>query len=952
MQQLKNLLQRHKVWVVLASVLLAFLLVLVALPAVISYQFKIWVTENGGENVSIENVDFNPFTAKLVLQGVTIERSGSHALELPYLYLQTHWSDLFGQVATFTSLEVNGLNLVIDQSETLKSHVGGILFSRLTSSAETEADPQTANAWEFKVNEFKLTGSQLTYLRSGLETTVKIDQFSLRELDSTNKTSDADISISGSLDGASYAISGELTAFDSTPDFKGTLKIEQLAVERFTAIIDAAKPLKGLKLSVNSNIHVDNIAADTYQLKHSGDIVLQDYAWVQQDAQVKGHAANWKGDLSAQIHTAGDTSLNLGGKIDLQQMSLNADGNKVDIKALGWDGNLKTTLKQDDAVKLAVNGKLAVKALAVNQDQQLDLASDAIDWSGNLETTLGKDSSTRLSMSAEISVSSLAVKQPQQQIDLSGDAINWKGKVDLHNRQDAVEISTTADASVAGLKLARLDNQRELLSFSQLDLQGMTLNKDKTFQLAELVLSDFGLARQIADGDKVKALLQYQSLNAKNINLKNQQSLYIEEIHQQGMHGTIARNKEGGWSFDTLLEDFNQFTAPGEAEPTEADPSQQAAEPFAIEIGQLTTSANSDIRYADASLAQPFEQTLQIDEFTISGIKNNDAANDSQVKLKARLDEKSTLDVSGTARLFATDPEFDLKARVEALSLLPYSQFIESAIGYQVDSGSLNAEGSFVAQDKALSSDTELVLNGLEIKPLSEERLKALKVEIDSGIETGLSMLRNKNQTIKFTLPVKGPFAELEVDPGDIINQAMGSALKTGAKTYLAAALFPFGTLLVIADVATDKAMQVRLDPVLFDAGSAKLLDERTAYLDKVANVLDEKPEINVKICGVSVTADRTVFSEQQRQQFEKTRAQQQASKDSETKQQEAKDTEFQLDEKLINTQMDQLARQRAEVVYRYFSKQKSVKASRLVDCQPRLETDDKEAKPRADLEL
>ena len=186
----------------------------------------------------------------------------------------------------------------------------------------------------------------------------------------------------------------------------------------------------------------------------------------------------------------------------------------------------------------------------------------------------------------------------------------------------------------------------------------------------------------------------------------------------------------------------------------------------------------------------------------------------------------------------------------------------------------------------------------------------------------------------------------------------MGTALKAGAKTYFAAALFPFGTLLVIADVASDKAMQVKLDPVLFEKATAKLSEERHAYLDKVANVLDEKPEISMKICGVSTSSDRLVYVEQQRQQFEKAQAELQAKQDKNQKKndkekQQAEDQpKFVADETLIKTQLETLASQRAEAVSAYFSEQKKVKQARLIDCQPRLETEDADAKPRTDLHL
>ncbi|NNJ92226.1 MAG: DUF748 domain-containing protein, partial [Gammaproteobacteria bacterium] len=321
----------------------------------------------------------------------------------------------------------------------------------------------------------------------------------------------------------------------------------------------------------------------------------------------------------------------------------------------------------------------------------------------------------------------------------------------------------------------------------------------------------------------------------------------------------------------------------------------------------------------------------------------------SPVKLKAKLD-KAAVDIQGSISLFAATPEFDFKADIKALSMLPYSSFMEKALGYQVDSGILSAKGKFKGTDGKLESETDLTLNQLDINPLTEEQLKKLGAKQNSGLETGLSMLKDKNDTIKFKLPVNGKFDNLKVDPGDIINQALGSALKRGAKTYFAAALFPFGTLLVIADAASDKAMQVKLDPVVFTEATGEFDVKYHEYLQKVAAILEEKPEIYVKVCGVASASDRDFYVAQMKQEFLATLKK--AETADATKKQQKEQPEFAVDAKILGDKLTVLAKLRAAIVSDYMINKAAVKADRLVDCQPRLELDNKKASPRADLLL
>ena len=47
--------------------------IVIGLPFLIQQQARIWLEENGGERVVIRDVDFNPFTAELVLEDLLIE---------------------------------------------------------------------------------------------------------------------------------------------------------------------------------------------------------------------------------------------------------------------------------------------------------------------------------------------------------------------------------------------------------------------------------------------------------------------------------------------------------------------------------------------------------------------------------------------------------------------------------------------------------------------------------------------------------------------------------------------------------------------------------------------------------------------------------------------------------------------------------------------------------------
>ena len=60
--------------------------------------------------------------------------------------------------------------------------------------------------------------------------------------------------------------------------------------------------------------------------------------------------------------------------------------------------------------------------------------------------------------------------------------------------------------------------------------------------------------------------------------------------------------------------------------------------------------------------------------------------------------------------------------------------------------------------------------------------------------------------------------------------------------------------------MAGDAATKVRLQPVNFTAGEAAPAAESDDYLEKVAGILKDRPEVNIKICGSAVEADRAAM--------------------------------------------------------------------------------------------
>jgi hypothetical protein len=153
--------------------------------------------------------------------------------------------------------------------------------------------------------------------------------------------------------------------------------------------------------------------------------------------------------------------------------------------------------------------------------------------------------------------------------------------------------------------------------------------------------------------------------------------------------------------------------------------------------------------------------------------------------------------------------------------------------------------------------------------------------------------------------------------------------------TYLKLALQPYGALITVAQLAGEAATKVRLQPVGFEPGQAVMAGDADSYLGKVAGIMKDRPELNIKMCGLAVAADRITLAGG-------LAARQPDSKAVEPVKGAAPVTDEQLLE---------LASQRAEFVKDRLVIKHGVSASRLVACTPNIDdAEDDDNVPRVDL--
>jgi hypothetical protein len=468
-----------------------------------------------------------------------------------------------------------------------------------------------------------------------------------------------------------------------------------------------------------------------------------------------------------------------------------------------------------------------------------------------------------------------------------------------------------------------------LASFKQLLLNNIALQDINHVKIESVTLDDIAALQrgqtQPKAGDFV---LQGKQLLASHISVADHQKITLDKLEAQTLKLTLQRQKEGTLLLKSLLAPYHQS---GEASPVSKPPADNATLPMTIELGLLSLDDQSSFHFIDQAVTPSSQIDLKDIQLQLRQIDTASKANVSPVKIGMVVGENGKLQLQGSVTLLAQRPTLKLEGDIKGLNVSDFNAYTQQAIQHYVKSGHLDAKTSINIDQGQLDSNTELTLHQFYVEPISEQESEQYKEQVGLPLGTALSLLRDRDNSIRLELPVTGDINAPDFSINDVMRKVTGKALKVAVINYYS----PLG-MLSLAGSLFDLATALRFEPIEFDTGNAKLDDDDRERLDKLVGMLKERPHIHLVICGVSTQADRRNWFGDTNE-FMDDNADEAPSKLPSLSQEQL--------EKL-NT----LAKERSQVVKEYLLKQK-IDADRLIICTPKHQPGDSQP-PRTELQL
>mgnify|MGYP000438122744 CR=1 FL=1 len=114
---------------VISVFVIIIVLILTALPFIISNTMKSWLLENVADSVSIENIDFNPFTGTATVYGLDVRINDHTVISSSRVYLDVSLAALFKKGIIIKTAALDKVRVTIEQTADGKLRIGSLLIS-------------------------------------------------------------------------------------------------------------------------------------------------------------------------------------------------------------------------------------------------------------------------------------------------------------------------------------------------------------------------------------------------------------------------------------------------------------------------------------------------------------------------------------------------------------------------------------------------------------------------------------------------------------------------------------------------------------------------------------------------------------------------------------------------------------------------------------------------------
>ena len=471
----------RKRWPWIVTGIAVFLgLSLALMPLAIKYNVRELILENGGEEVRIEDIDFNPFTGKIALTDLTVKVKNAQVLHISEAIADLTWFPFFQKHIHVQNIAVNGLDITIEALPKGRWQLGGVVATLLS---DPEEDP-SKTPWGFGLRKLNVLNSRVNLQTDDLESTLEIDHLTIARVFSWQPETVARVELSGWLNGSPLKGWWDVTPFSDDREANLRLEVSDLSLKPFVRLTQGAVTELDGKLTINADFQLKQSADHSLKIDKKGVVRIQQVHISTDETESKLGELIWNGSLQIDVSGQRDR-LNLMGKGELQTINLLAKLPQKEIvvqqKEVKWSGDF-TFGRQSGESKIEVDGELGMDNLMVsapadtfNKDRlsrterhdlsasmlpnRLTVENTGLVWKGTA-TYARQLNSSDVDLKGMLDADTIKIDLPDTL--LSGQRLKWEGDVQVKLSEKLGQFGLIIDGLMNARQVAMKLPQNEL----------------------------------------------------------------------------------------------------------------------------------------------------------------------------------------------------------------------------------------------------------------------------------------------------------------------------------------------------------------------------------------------------------------------------------------------------------------------------------------------------------
>jgi hypothetical protein len=501
----KNILRKVWLWILIGLVLVGILF-FIMLPVGIDYGIEHYLKNQGADEVTLQNVDYNPFTRQLTLNGMVVKIGPQTTLKIPEATFIIDWSAFIHKRLVLEHFHISDTELIIRELSDGRWQIGGI---NLPDQKET-SEP---SSWSFGLQKVAVKNSTIKFISSQLSSDLLIQEAKILKVSSWLPERKARLEFQGQLNEAKLQIQMDLSPFGDDVAAAGQMKLKGLSLAPFAPLF---KPhLKSLEGRLDADLDIDTKqTADTgFSHTQKGRLNLHQVRTRIEDTDFATKSLAWDGAVRIDIPKSAEAlKIIANGRLNGSQFAIASQNENPQIQQedLTWEGKVNFD-QTAGAANLKVDSLLTLKNTKVSAPD-VKLAEEKLSWKGAVElSSTEKAAEQRIMANGTLSSGPLKMNLSQEKLNLTHSGLDWQGKFDYAREKTDIHISTDGQMGFLDVKM----------DSPELNLAEEKLTWNGAFQFSWTTEADSHriVADGTLDGGKLLMRLLGQKLNIEHSDL-------------------------------------------------------------------------------------------------------------------------------------------------------------------------------------------------------------------------------------------------------------------------------------------------------------------------------------------------------------------------------------------------------------------------------------------------